>query len=717
MLFGVVFAIVLVAPLVARTVHSPSKSIDQAPGLLIEINPLKSDQLNAYYNGIHVIEHSKKTQFVYVGSGKTKYKSHYGNFEIDDYLEERFGLNHVDVVEQNQKTVVMRFGRHALSLQVTLTVEDDVLTVAFGQLPPGMNRLWFRIKADGEEKVYGAGEQFSYFNMRGKNFPIWTREQGVGRNKSTYATFQADNNDGGGGDYHTTYWAQPTFVSSKKYFFHSTASSYVELDFKRKEFHEIMIWNTNPGEVKIGTAKSFAGLVSKLTGIIGRQPMLPDWMHTGSILGVQGGTASMLKYLKQAQDQGVSVNGLWIQDWVGRIRTSFGRRLFWNWKWDEKQYPNLPNEILKLKEKGVAVLGYINPNLNVEGDLFKEGNQYGYFVKNSSGDTYITDFGEFFCGTIDLTNPDAYTWYKDEVIKKNMIDLGLSGWMADFGEYLPTDSVFFNGQSGLVMHNIWPALWAKINFEAVSEAGKLGEVMYWMRAGYTGSQKYNTLTWAGDQLVDWSLDDGLASVIPAALSLGLSGHGLHHFDIGGYTSLFGITRTEELLLRYAEFAAFTPVMRTHEGNRPSQNWQVYSCNHTLQAFARLTKIFVLLSNYTRELVKENSESGIPTQRPLFMHYENCSKCYDIKYQYMYGPDLLVAPVFEPDRETWTLFLPEDQWIFLWDGKLYQGGKTYQVDALMGNTPVFYRQHSKWASVFKKIGLLKNTRSKQVHEEL
>lgn len=90
-----------------------------------------------------------------------------------------------------------------------------------------------------------------------------------------------------------------------------------------------------------------------------------------------------------------------------------------------------------------------------------------------------------------------------------------------------------------------------------------------MRAGSTGSQKYSTMMWAGDQNVDWSLDDGTASVVPAALSLAMTGHGLHHSDIGGYTTLFEMKRSKELLLRWCDFSAFTPMMRTHEGNRPA----------------------------------------------------------------------------------------------------------------------------------------------------
>ena len=100
--------------------------------------------------------------------------------------------------------------------------------------------------------------------------------------------------------------------------------------------------------------------------------------------------------------------------------------------------------------------------------------------------------------------------------------LKLDGWMADFGEYLPTDCVLSNGVSAEVMHNAWPAIWAKVNYEAVKEAGKLGEVVYFMRAGFTGNQKYCTLLWGGDQCVDFSRHDGIGTVIPA-----IPGHSLH----------------------------------------------------------------------------------------------------------------------------------------------------------------------------------------------
>lgn len=253
----------------------------------------------------------------------------------------------------------------------------------------------------------------------------------------------------------------------------------------------------------------------------------------------------------------------------------------------------------------------------------------------------------------------------------------------------------------MIEHNHWPALWAKCNYDAVSESGKLGEVVYFMRAGGTGSQKYCTLLWAGDQSVDFTRHDGLATVICGALSAGMTGCGLTHSDIGGYTSLFGNTRTKELFLRWAEMAMFTPVMRTHEGNRPEENFQYYEDEDTMEQFARMTDIYTMLKPYTKDLVKENSMTGVPVQRPLFLHYENDEKAYDIQFEYLFGKDMLIAPVYESEKTSWQVYLPEDQWVHLWTGREYTGGEV-TVEAPIGYTPAFYRKDSEYAEVFEAV---------------
>ncbi len=661
-----------------------------------------SDGFSLFFNNREIIRHTSTQPWIYAGRGDADFKMHLGNFKIENHMTERIGLTDYELIEDNAVTTI-DFSRNGIySACVVVYEENKRLIIEFKNTCHNINRIWLRIPSRETEHIYGCGEQFSHFNLKCRSFPLFITEQGVGRNKKTYSTFMADCLEGAGGDYYSTYFPQPTFVSSDKYYCHVSGSSYMEFNFKNPDFHELEIWSV-PQKLVIGSKNTLLELLEDMTELLGRQPELPDWVYDGVWLGVQGGTDIVLKKLQNALDKGLMVSGVWAQDWEGKRITYFGKRLMWNWEWDQKLYPNLDKEIQKLRDKGIRFLGYINPYLAVEGSLFAAAEEKDFLVKNKDGLDYITDMGAFMAGHVDLTNPSAFEWYKN-VIKTNMLDFGLSGWMADFGEYLPTDAVLHNGVSAELMHNLWPVLWAKVNREAIEEAGMLGEAVFFMRAGYTGSQKYTTMMWAGDQNVDWSLDDGLPSVMTAALSMGMSGIGLHHSDIGGYTSLFELKRNKELFMRWAEMGAFAPIMRTHEGNRPDENWQFDSDDETLLHFARMSKVYTMLSEYTKAVVKENAQKGIPVMRPLFLHYENDKKCYDIQYQFLLGRDIMAAPIYEEGKRSRSVYLPEDCWIHLWTGKEYGGGD-YEIEADLGYPPVFYKKSSEYKELFSQIGKL------------
>ena len=678
-----------------------SGTLNVTKGVNVEI---LQDGFEVALNGIVLLQHTIQKPMLFVGHGEETIEMYRGNFDIKDYVTERTALRYANVeeIEGAYKIDFSSFknGDHTLSLIVK--EEENRLKVEYQKHDININRFWLRVAADEQEKVYGCGEQLSHFNMRGKNFPLWTSEPGVGRNKQTYVTWQADVVDKAGGDYYNTNFPQPTYVSSKKYYCHVETTAYADFDFRNEAFHELQVWEV-PKYMLFETADTYLELVEKITDLFGRQPELPDWVYNGVVLGIQGGTDVVEQKLENVLAKGMKVSGVWCQDWQGKRITSFGKRLMWNWKWNENEYPELDKKIAEWKENDIRFLGYINPYVAIEGDLYKEAEDKGYLALNTEGNTYLVDFGEFYCGVVDFTNEEATEWYK-QVIKENMIDFGLDGWMADFGEYLPTDVVLKNGVGAKIMHNAWPTMWAKANYEAVSEAGKLGEIVYFMRAGYTGIQKYCTLLWGGDQSVDWSLDDGLASVIPAALSSGMSGCGLHHSDIGGYTSLHGNKRSKELLMRWAEMGAFTPMMRTHEGNRPDDCFQFDGDEETLEHLTRMSNVYVTMAPYIKSLVEENARRGIPVQRPLFMHYEEDEKTYDIQYQYLFGEDVLVAPVHQENQTEWEVYLPEDQWIHIWSGEEYTGGLV-TVQAPLGYPPVFYRKKSIWSELFSKVSHL------------
>ncbi len=626
--------------------------------------------------------------------GEENIEMYRGNFKIKDTTIIKIDLDFIKT-ENNESSLLLLFKKNDVEFSLSIEEENNLLYIRFPhEFPNDFNRLSIKFKAIKDEAIFGCGEQFSYFNLRGHNFPLFTGEQGVGRNKNTEITQMADKMDKAGGDYYTTFYPQPTFISSRSYFLSANTFSYCEFDFTEEDYHMLTFWEI-PESIVIGKADTIKDTVSKLSLYLGRQDVLPSWIYEGLIYGVQGGSELMMHYKEDAKKNNLPLSGIWIQDWEGVNFTSFGKRLLWNWIHNKELYPTLQENIKKLQKEDINVLGYINPYLAKDKSLCLEAEKKGYLATNTSGETYYVDFGEFNCGIVDLTDSDAFEWFK-AVIKHNMIDFGLKGWMADFGEYLPLDCILKNG-SASSKHNEWPGLWAKLNYEICSD---YPEIMFFMRAGNKMSSKYCRMSWAGDQNVDWSNDDGLPSVITAQLSLTMSAMGHSHSDIGGYTTLYGLKRSKELLIRWAEQATFTSLMRSHEGNRPDDNHQIYSDQDTLKKIGYLTRIHVALKKYLIDVDTENHEMGIGVIRPLFFYYDDPSY-YNVKDEYLLGSDILVAPVIKEGATSRKVIIPEDNWIHLFTGKKYRKGE-YLIEAPLLQPTVFYKEDSNYAQLFETI---------------
>ena len=312
------------------------------------------------------------------------------------------------------------------------------------------------------------------------------------------------------------------------------------------------------------------------------------------------------------------------------------------------------------------------------------------------------DFGEFDCGVVDFTREESRAWFAERILGREMLDRGIAGWMADFGEYLPVDLRLADGSDPMEAHNRWPVLWAEVNARALAGRGKTGEALFFMRAGFSGVQAHCPLLWAGDQCVDFTRHDGIGTVITAALSAGLAGNAYSHSDCGGYTSLLGNLRSEELLQRWCELAAFAPVMRSHEGNRPDHNLQYDSTPELLACFARWSRVHAALAPYVRTLSDEAAVCGLPLQRPLFLHYPDAPALFAVHDQYLYGPDLMVAPVIEDGARARQVVLPgETPWRHVWTGADFAPG-SHEIAAPIGQPPVFYRAGSPHAPLFARL---------------
>lgn len=213
-----------------------------------------------------------------------------------------------------------------------------------------------------------------------------------------------------------------------------------------------------------------------------------------------------------------------------------------------------------------------------------------------------------------------------------------------------------------------------------------------MRAGFRGSPKWVSLFWEGDQMVSWQANDGIKSAVVGLLSSGLSGFAFNHSDIGGYCAVnlpfIEYQRSEELPLRWMELSAFTIVFRTHEGNKPSCNSQIYSNQRTLSHFSRLAKIYRAWKFYRVQLVKEALEKSLPICRHPFLHYPQDEKVQTLTYeQFLVGSEILVAPVLDKGKEAVKVYFPRGEsrtWKHVWTGNLYsEQGSESLVEAPIG----------------------------------
>ncbi len=659
------------------------------------------------FKGEKVIEHSLEKPCISIGVGNASFKMKRGAFKIKDKLIRKIALTNFKISKSDNYKQVTVFSRdNKLSLTFKLLIKEGRLQLLFNEesrqqlTDSGFNRLWLNLAATEEERIYGCGEHYSRYNLRGERVRIWVAEhQNLNRILLKTIRRKLHWQKEMPFEKYESYYVQPTFLSSSKYFVHADSEAFMEFDFRKPSSHQLL-FHEIPERIIIDRQKSFEKLLESLSSLLGKQPPLPDWVHEGVILGLQGGRKVVEEKVEKSLKSGLPIVGIWCQDWVGRRKTSFGMQLMWDWRFDETLYPDYKEFIDNLAVRGIRFLGYINPFLAIEGELYREASKKGYTVKNQKGEDYLVTITTFPAAMVDLTNPQAYVWIK-EVIKDRMIGAGLSGWMADFGEYLPTDAVLFSGEDAAKVHNRWPALWARVNREAIEETDKLGEIFFFTRAGFTGTVKYSTLMWTGDHHVDWSRDDGLPSTIPAMLSMACSGFGLSHTDIGGYTTLFDMKRSKELFMRWAELGAFTPLMRNHEGNRPSDNVQFDYDAEVLEHFARMGKIHKRLAPYLKKVVSETAQRGLPAVRPLFFNYDNDDYTFMINDEYLLGPDLLVAPVLAEGQKNRKVYLPDDKWIHFWTKSEYKKG-TFLIKAPLGYPPVFYRKSSSFSNLFKSL---------------
>lgn len=665
-----------------------------------------SISISSNIHGNNYLSINLKKPFVYAEKQTVKTQYKYAAFSFKTKTSEKYKLKEKPEISYNNDTLIINGFLHCKTEKAPYILkyysdENNAIHWLASIAHEDINYIHVQFESDITEQFYGFGEQFSNLNFKGKKFPVFSEEQGIGRGDAPISFFTGI--AGVKGNEFTTYCAMPFTITTHNRALLIQNTEYLEFDLRKKDAISIAVRSNNISGI-IWSGKNQKELIQNYSEYSGRMPKLPEWAF-GTILGLQGGFEKVKKIVDETLQAKNPLTAIWIQDWVGKRQTKIGSRLYWNWLPDTVSYPNIKNFIADMNAKGIKVLGYINPFLAEYGPLTNEAIAKNYLVKNKQNEDYKVAAGGFDAYMLDLTNPETVIWIKS-IIKNNLIGNGFSGWMADFSEWLPFDSKLHNGIDAAKYHNQYMVDWARINREAIQEAGKEGEIIFFNRAGYIGSAKYSTLFWEGDQMVSWQKHDGLPSALNGLLSSGLSGISLNHSDIGGYTSVkrFPVKyiRSKELFFRWAEMNVFSPVFRTHEGLLPDDNFQFYNDSASQTQFAKIAQLHFALKPYFQFLNKEALALGYPMVRTCYFVFPEDEKTLQYEKQFMLGDDVLVFPVLKKKQTKVSGYLPKGEWIHVLTKEEFSGGKEITVEAPIGQPAFFLRKDSHWNEAFKKF---------------
>lgn len=576
-------------------------------------------------------------------------------------------------------------GALAVLAKGKLTAEDNGVRLRLQAVDRTLTQAQVAYNAEPGEHFLGLGGQSFDVDHRGQRARLWVQEDGIGK-------FDAGDDDYSlwplFGRRYTTHTPMPVYLSSRNLGVILWSDHAVTVDVAKTSTSQVVWINEQPDlDLQWTFGSSPQQVVTQLTAALGR-PKTPPLFAFAPWLDAIYGRDNVLRIANKLRDLQIPVAALWTEDWRGGEQSGPEYTLDEDWRADAKLYPDFAGMTKQLHDLGYKFLTYNNTFLTQDADIWEESTTNGHAIKKADGSVYAFNTAKFVpASLVDLTRPETLTWAK--AVYKEGLDLGADGWMADFCEWLPTDAVLHGG-SGWDWHQRYPVLCQQVNQELFDEVGKDGvERLYFVRSGWLGSQSKVSVVWAGDQQTDFSEGDGLPSVIPMGIGLGITGFPFYGHDIAGYASVGTDFTSKELWWRWVTFGALSPVMRTHHGKSAQGNWNWESDETTTQVLKRWARVHMQLVPYLYELAAQVPTDGLPLFRALALQYPAFAAGWTTKDQYVLGDRIVVAPVIEQGATSRQVTLPDGMWYPLLGGELLASkGVAQTVQAPLSEIPAF-----------------------------
>ncbi len=523
-----------------------------------------------------------------------------------------------------------------------------------------------------DEHLFGLGEKFTPLDKRGQRIISWTQDAFGSTSERSHKNI-------------------PFLMSTRGYglFLDTSARVTWELGTVSAQSYTTTVDAPSLSAYLIG-GRTSADILALYTQLTGRAPVPPKWSFGLWMSGTGGrrDQASMEALAQGVEDHRLPVDVIHVDTWWMKWRQ------YCDFRWDAESFPDVPGFINGLHAKGFKLTLWEHPYISVESDLFEVGKREGYFVTRPNNEVYVIDYGLSLAprpdgvirtatpetswnariAIIDLTNEAAYRWYQD--LHRPVLRSGVDAFKTDFGEDIPADAVFSNGQTGATMHNLYPLLYNQAVYEVTQQEKGYGLV--WSRAGTAGSQRY-PVCWSGDPAADW---DSLACTIRGGLSIGMSGVPFWASDIGGYRG----SPSPDLYIRWAQFALLCSHARFH-GDSAREPWAFGSdADRIVREFAELR---YRLLPYLYSAAYEAHLTGLPVIRAMPLAFPQDRNTYDKDLQFMLGASLLVAPIYDGSEQR-SVYLPAGRWIDYWTGLEQVGGRNIEVTCPIEQIPIYVR---------------------------